>query len=80
MDRLTKGELIHCDSCFDNGENTVCGSHYCENDCETCNVEQFYKRLAEYEDTGLTPEETKDLIRIKKALEGFGVLCERSVD
>ena len=36
---------------------------YCENrsDCDDCEIQQAFDRLAAYEDTGLTPEEVEVL-------------------
>ena len=62
MERLTER--------FDNGQAAVmgCGENckydykYCRNHYEDCpEINRLYERLAEYEDTGLTPEEVKEL-------------------
>lgn len=62
MERLTER--------FDNGQAAVmgCGENckydykYCRNHYEDCpEINRLYERLAEYEDTGLTPEEILEL-------------------
>lgn len=62
MERLTER--------FDNGQAAVmgCGENckydykYCRNHYEDCpEINRLYERLAEYEDTGLTPDEVKEL-------------------
>lgn len=51
-------------------------SEYCElhdGDCNNCEVQQAFDRLAAYEDTGLTPDEIKalqaDNERLRKLIE-----------
>lgn len=55
---------------FDNGQAAVmgCGKNckydykYCRNHYEECpEINKIYERLAEYEDTGLTPEQIREL-------------------
>lgn len=62
MERLTER--------FDNGQAAVmgCGENckydykYCRNHYEDCpEINKIYERLAEYEDTGLTPEQIMEL-------------------
>ena len=62
MERLTER--------FDNGQAAVmgCGENckydykYCRNHYEDCpEINRLYERLAEYEDTGLTPQEIVEL-------------------
>ena len=62
MNRLTER--------FNNGEAAVmgCGENckydykYCRNHYEECpEINKIYERLAEYEDTGLTPEQIDEL-------------------
>ena len=62
MERLTER--------FDNGQAAVmgCGENckydykYCRNHYEDCpEINRLYERLAEYEDTGLTPEQVMEL-------------------
>lgn len=62
MERLTER--------FDNGQAAVmgCGENckydykYCRNHYEDCpEINKIYERLAEYEDTGLTPEQIREL-------------------
>lgn len=62
MERLTER--------FDNGQAAVmgCGENckydykYCRNHYEDCpEINKIYERFAEYEDTGLTPEEIREL-------------------
>lgn len=62
MERLTER--------FDNGQAAVmgCGENckydykYCRNHYEDCpEINRLYERLAEYEDTGLTPEQIREL-------------------
>lgn len=62
MERLTER--------FDNGQAAVmgCGENckydykYCRNHYEDCpEINKIYERLAEYEDTGLTPEQIQEL-------------------
>ena len=62
MERLTER--------FDNGQAAVmgCGKNckydykYCRNHYEECpEINKIYERLAEYEDTGLTPEQVMEL-------------------
>ena len=62
MERLTER--------FDNGQAAVmgCGENckydykYCRNHYEDCpEINRLYERLAEYEDTGLTPEQIQEL-------------------
>ena len=62
MERLTER--------FDNGQAAVmgCGENckydykYCRNHYEDCpEINRLYERLAEYEDTGLTPEQIMEL-------------------
>ena len=62
MERLTER--------FDNGQAAVmgCGENckydykYCRNHYEDCpEINKIYERLAEYEDTGLTPEKITEL-------------------
>ena len=62
MERLTER--------FDNGQAAVmgCGENckydykYCRNHYEDCpEINRLYERLAEYEDTGLTPQEIMEL-------------------
>ena len=62
MERLTER--------FDNGQAAVmgCGENckydykYCRNHYEDCpEINRLYERLAEYEDTGLTPAEIREL-------------------
>lgn len=62
MERLTER--------FDNGQAAVmgCGKNckydykYCRNHYEECpEINKIYERLAEYEDTGLTPEQIREL-------------------
>lgn len=63
MNRLTER--------FDNGQAAVmgCGENckydykYCRNHYEECpEINKIYERLAEYEDTGLTPEQIRELV------------------
>ena len=62
MERLTER--------FDNGQAAVMGCvenckydyKYCRNHYEDCpEINRLYERLAEYEDTGLTPEQIREL-------------------
>lgn len=62
MERLTER--------FDNGQAAVmgCGENckydykYCRNHYEDCpEINRLYERLAEYENTGLTPEQIREL-------------------
>lgn len=62
MERLTER--------FDNGQAAVmgCGENckydykYCRNHYEECpEINKIYERLAEYEDTGLTPDQIREL-------------------
>lgn len=70
MERLTER--------FDNGQAAVkgCGENckydyrYCENHYEDCpEINGIYDKLAEYEDTGLTPEEVMELAERDTAKE-----------
>lgn len=70
MERLTER--------FDNGQAAVmgCGENckydykYCRNHYEECpEINKIYERLAEYEDTGLTPEEIRELAERDAAME-----------
>lgn len=70
MERLTER--------FDNGQAAVmgCGKNckydykYCRNHYEECpEINKIYERLAEYEDTGLTPEEIVELKERDTAME-----------
>ena len=49
IDRL--GEADDCDACLD-----VCGD-----DCGNCPIQECFEKLAEYEDTGLAPEQIKEI-------------------
>lgn len=40
----------------------ACASVQCSGGCDTCKMNQLIERLAEYEDTGLTPEQVVELI------------------
>lgn len=68
MERLTER--------FDNGQAAVmgCGENckydykYCRNHYEDCpEINRLYERLAEYEDTGLTPEQIRELVERDKS-------------
>lgn len=48
------GEADDCDSC----------DSVCESDCENCAVQECFTRLGEYEDTGLTPEQIREIDRL----------------
>lgn len=70
MERLTER--------FDNGQAAVmgCGENckydykYCRNHYEECpEINKIYERLAEYEDTGLTPPEIMELKERDTAME-----------
>lgn len=70
MERLTER--------FDNGQAAVkgCGENckydyrYCENHYEDCpEINGIYDKLAEYEDTGLTPEQIRELTERDTAME-----------
>lgn len=43
-------EFSCCDICED-----------CNNDCDNCCIQKVFNRLAEYEETGLSPEEIKQI-------------------
>ena len=45
------GEVDDCDPC-----DTVCKS-----DCRNCAIQECFTRLGEYENTGLTPEQIREL-------------------
>ena len=69
MERLTER--------FDNGQAAVmgCGENckydykYCRNHYEDCpEINRLYERLAEYEDTGLTPEQ---IVEMKERDTGY---------
>ncbi|WP_018306317.1 hypothetical protein [Desulfitobacterium hafniense] len=70
FDGFTLKEL--CESCGEMG----CGE-YCEimqgSDCSTCPIQKAFNRLAQYEDTGLSPESVSELAKentvSRKALE-----------
>ena len=68
MERLTER--------YDNGQAAVmgCGENckydykYCRNHYEDCpEINRLYERLAEYEDTGLTPEQIRELVERDKS-------------
>lgn len=82
MERLTER--------FDNGQAAVkgCGENckydyrYCRNHYEDCpEINRIYDKLAEYEDTGLTPEQIvelaeRDTMRAPEhAPTGYGMIC-----
>ncbi|MCM1159364.1 MAG: hypothetical protein NC300_11380 [Bacteroidales bacterium] len=48
------------DDCIDCKEN--CEEHMHE--CENCPIQECFNRLAEYEDTGLTPEQIREMDRL----------------
>lgn len=48
------GEADDCDSC----------DSVCESDCENCAVQECFTRLGVYEDTGLTPEQIREIDRL----------------
>ena len=48
------GEADDCDSC----------DSVCESDCENCAVQECFTRLGEYENTGLTPEQIREIDRL----------------
>lgn len=52
IDRFGKAD--DCDSC----------DSVCESDCENCAVQECFTRLGEYEDTGLTPEQIREIDRL----------------
>ena len=83
MERLTER--------FDNGQAAVmgCGENckydykYCRNHYEDCpEINRLYERLAEYEDTGLTPEEImelkeRDTAKAPEVFDGHWYKCPR---
>ena len=48
------GEADDCELC-----DSVCGS-----DCKNCVIQECFTRLGEYEDTGLTPEQLRQIDRL----------------
>ena len=83
MERLTER--------FDNGQAAVmgCGENckydykYCRNHYEDCpEINRLYERLAEYEDTGLTPEQIRELkerdtAKAPEVFDGHWYKCPR---
>lgn len=49
------GEADDCDSC-----DVICDSTH-GSDCANCAIQECFTRLGEYEDTGLTPEQIREL-------------------
>ena len=49
------GEADDCDSC-----DVICDSTH-GSDCANCVIQECFTRLGEYENTGLTPEEIREL-------------------
>lgn len=49
------GEADDCDSC-----DVICDSTH-GSDCANCIIQECFSRLGDYEDTGLTPEQVRDL-------------------
>lgn len=80
MERLTER--------FNNGQAAVmgCGENckydykYCRNHYEECpEINKIYERLAEYEDTGLTPAEIMELKERDTAMEINEILAEQRI-
>lgn len=44
---------------------------YCSDKCDGCGIQEAFDRLADYEDTGLTPEEVEALKAENKGLSAF---------
>src|SRR5699024_7595730 len=70
LDCERRAEMERLTERFDNGQAAVkgCGENckydykYCRNHYEECpEINKIYERLAEYEDTGLTPPEIMEL-------------------
>ena len=57
------GEADDCDSC-----DTICDSTH-GSDCANCVIQECFTRLGEYENTGLTPEEIRELKERDTAME-----------
>ena len=49
------GEADDCDSC-----DVICDSTH-GSDCANCIIQECFSRLGDYEDTGLTPEQIREL-------------------
>lgn len=83
MERITKRNgkytVLTKKACFMCGYENQRRSTFCENiGCQsaedrTCPYLVVIDRLAEYEDTGLTPKEILKLKRFKKYLEGLKI-------
>ncbi len=77
MDRITvKSKYVSdgyslkslCDFNSDGSiDSELCCADICNDDCNGCAVQKAFNRLAEYENSGLSPEEIKKLIEEKKA-------------
>ena len=74
MDRLTSPYLTKaCNDPWD-----YCGlDKYCKRGCVGCRLPKMIRRLAEYEDTGLTPKEIAELYCL---VDGLNDLCEKRLD
>lgn len=77
MDRL--GGADDCDLCFEYCkalENTDEGA-----DCQGCAISACFNRLGEYEDTGLTPEQVREMDKLYKQkcreLAGYKTLWQQ---
>lgn len=57
------GEADDCDSC-----DVICDSTH-GSDCANCVIQECFTRLGEYENTGLTPEEIRELKERDTAME-----------
>ena len=57
------GEADDCDSC-----DVICDSTH-GSDCANCAIQECFTRLGEYENTGLTPEEIRELKERDTAME-----------
>lgn len=51
------GEADDCDTCEE-----MCGE--CHTDCKDCPIQQVFERLAEYEATGITPEQIREIDKL----------------
>lgn len=54
------GKVIDCDNCAGSDGN-------CDGICDECPVQECFEKLAEYEDTGLAPEQIREMDRLYRA-------------
>jgi len=67
-----------CESCGESGCGEFCESHQ-DNYCKGCPVQKSFQRLSDYEDSGLYPEQVKNLSNLRPEVIVFAQAMEKKL-